>query len=312
MKKIWARCAALAGFLMLPGCVGTDFISDSLLTMPGRVEIRSTTMAVEVNDTLQLNAVYLDEQGREMDNLSFDWESSDPLLASVESGGLLVGHARGQVTVTAAYNGTRSEDFFCTVVADPQQIATIVLSPDSAALPVGAALQFRAVAFNVDGDSLPGKTFQWLSSDTTILTVDGGGLATARSAGHAEIRAVAEGISSPLQTVAVSNVQLTGNFVPRTGTGYSVSGVVTLTRNSDGSHTLTFGDDFTCSNGPDLEVFLSATAAVTSASLNLGDLMSNSGAQSYRVSPGQNVGNRTWVIIHCVPFNVTFGYAELQ
>lgn len=51
---------------------------------------------------------------------------------------------------------------------------------------------------------------------------------------------------------------------------------------------------------------------VNSQSVDLGSLRSFTGAQSYAVPPGIGINTYDWVVIHCVPFNVTFGYARLQ
>ncbi|MGH7457397.1 MAG: DM13 domain-containing protein, partial [bacterium] len=73
-----------------------------------------------------------------------------------------------------------------------------------------------------------------------------------------------------------------------------------------------FGSDFSSSSGPGLEVFLSTTNTVGANSRNLGRLQSTSGAQNYNVPSGIAFNTYSWVIIHCVPFNVTFGYAQLR
>lgn len=75
---------------------------------------------------------------------------------------------------------------------------------------------------------------------------------------------------------------------------------------------LNFGSDFSSSNGPGLAVFLSTTSGRNSGSLNLGNLQRNSGNQDYSVSGNVELGDFDWVIIHCVPFNITFGFAELK
>ena len=75
---------------------------------------------------------------------------------------------------------------------------------------------------------------------------------------------------------------------------------------------LVFGEDFVVSEGPRLEVFLSATNRVGPGSLQLIPVQRFFGPQTYSIDPGVGIGDFDWVIIHCVPFNVTFGYAQLQ
>ncbi len=61
-----------------------------------------------------------------------------------------------------------------------------------------------------------------------------------------------------------------------------------------------------------MQVFLSASSAVNSSSLSLGDLQQTTGEQTYFVSASVILETYSYVIIHCVPFNVTFGFARLQ
>ena len=104
----------------------------------------------------------------------------------------------------------------------------------------------------------------------------------------------------------------TGMFVQKPGTSYNVSGTVTLEKQEDGTLVLHFDNGFSSSNGPGLGVFLSTTDGRNSSSINLGDLQRTSGAQSYPVPKNVELGTFDWVVIHCVPFNVTFGFAKLN
>ena len=85
-------------------------------------------------------------------------------------------------------------------------ITTIEVSPDSATLTVlGATLQFTAVAKDANGNIVPDVTFLWISSDSTIATVDSTGLATAIANGHVTITAQ-NGAVTGTATLAVCSV----------------------------------------------------------------------------------------------------------
>jgi hypothetical protein len=142
--------------------------------------------------------------------------------------------------------------------------------------------------------------------------VSGNGLAIGIKAGRVNIIAAADGVESPAAPLTVLGTSRSGTFTKRPGTSYNVSGTATLEQQSNGSLVLRFGSDFSSSSGPGLEVFLSTTNTVGSNSRNLGRLQRTSGAQSYNVPAGVTLTTYSWVIIHCVPFNVTFGYAQLQ
>lgn len=102
-----------------------------------------------------------------------------------------------------------------------------------------------------------------------------------------------------------------GEFEARAGTSYVVRGTVTLARTEAGGLRVDFADNFSSSNGPNLHVYLSESQRVTGTSLDLGALQQNAGAQSYTVSSEVTLEQFDYVLIHCVPFNVSFGFAQL-
>ena len=75
---------------------------------------------------------------------------------------------------------------------------------------------------------------------------------------------------------------------------------------------LRFLDSFSVSNGPDLHVYLSTENRVNGRSLDLGDLQSTRGAQTYTLPNTVEMDEFDYVLIHCLPFNVTFGFALLD
>lgn len=74
-------------------------------------------------------------------------------------------------------------------------VASITVSPSSASIAAGSTAQFQAQARNASGTVLSGVSFTWSSSDTTVATISGTGLATAGSAGTTSIAATASGVS---------------------------------------------------------------------------------------------------------------------
>lgn len=104
-----------------------------------------------------------------------------------------------------------------------------------------------------------------------------------------------------------------GMFAPNPASSYLVRGTAVLEEiTPGGSLTLRFGNDFIVSNGPGIEVFLSRSNTRSSSSISLGRVKRLSGEQSYDVPSDVKLDTYNWVVIHCVPFNVTFGYAPLD
>lgn len=296
----------------LAGCVGTDYIADPLMLQPARILVTPEVQALEVGKAVQFQATYFDSLGNKAEGLAFSWSSSDPTLVAIDANGNARALKVGQARITAQARNLASAPALLTVVADPNQVATVEVSPSSHMLAPGSTLQFSATARNLNGAVISGKTFTWRSSNPVIASVNADGLLTALVAGEVQITAKVEGVSSPNVLVTVTSTSRTGTFTKNPSTSYNVSGTATLERQTNGALVLRFSDTFSSSNGPGLEVILSTTKTAGANSVNLGRLQKTSGAQTYNVSNAVTLTSHDWVIIHCVPFNVSFGYAQLQ
>jgi len=298
--------------MLFIGCVGTDLINEPVVTVPARVVITPTSSAVEVGKTTNFQATYYDSLDNQVAGIALQWSSSDQNIATIDANGQASGKQAGQARISAHARGVTSAVAMLTVVANPNQVARVIVTPDSGRISVGGTLQFNAVAQNLNGGIISGKTFSWRSSDATIAGVNSSGLATGVKPGRVNIIASVDGVDSPAAPLTILGTSRRGTFTKRPGTSYNVSGAATLEQQPNGSLVLKFGENFSTSNGPGLEVFLSTTNTVGANSRNLGRIKSTSGAQSYNVPAEVTLSTYNWVIIHCVPFNVTFGYAELK
>ena len=309
MAKI---CSGLLGILIFAlSCIGTDLITESPLGNPARIEIEPRTSAIQQGSAISFQATHYDTLGEIVPGTSFQWMSSDASISTIDANGSAVGNQPGQVMIVAAANGVESEPALLTVVSDPSQVATVSVVPDSGSIRVGETQQYLAAAFNLNNDRLVGKVFSWRSSDPSIATIDNTGLLSAMMPGTVNIIASTDNIDSFPAFLEILGESRTGMFM-ESGTSYTVRGTVLLETLENGSLMLQFGSDFSSSNGPGLHVFLSTANRINAGSLDLGDLKMPSGAQSYQIPGTVELETYNWVVIHCVPFNVTFGFAELK
>ena len=294
------------------GCIGTDLV-DEMPTADARIDVTPEEAALQQGATIRLEATYYDGFGMPVPTATLRWESSDPGVASVDAEGLVSAVGIGQALITAHADDASSLPVLLTVVGDPASVARVVVTPDTLMLPPGSSQTFTAAAYNLNGDLLEGKTFTWTSSNPLVATIDVGGDAQALEPGVADIVATTEGIDSAPATLIVPGGVRQGMFVKRAGSSYTVQGTATLEELPGGGLRLTFGSDFLVSSGPGLKVFLSNSTTVGSGSLDLGDLQKDNGEQTYFISSGSvTLNSYNNVVIHCVPFNVTFGHAALQ
>jgi len=301
-------------FFATEGCIGTDYIDDPVSSsqISPEVIITPPNTAVQVGFTTQFSATFVNENGDSIAVTNAEWTSSDTAIAQVSSSGLVTARQQGQARITVRYTNITSPPALVTVVADPNQVASVTVSPATVQKKPGETQQFTATAYNLNGDVVTGKIAVWYSSDTTIVAITSGGTATAHASGTANISATVDGVESSPAPFTVSDGTRTGTFVMRPGSGHDVRGTATLSEQPGGNLVLSLGSDFASAGGPDVEVFLSTTNTVGSNSITLGNLKNFSGASSYDVPAGVQLTTYDWVIIHCVPFNIVFGYARLQ
>lgn len=305
------RRLLVAATALLYGCVGTDYISDPLASVEPRLVVSPEMAAVQVGETRTFVVSFFDETGTRVEGTTPAWSVSNPDIASIDADGTLRGLSQGQVSVVARLGEALSDSVLVGVVDNSDQIAVIRLSPARLELQPGDTAALAAAALNALGDTLAAD-YTWSSSDPAVASVTADGQVTAVAAGVASVTAAADGLTSTTSRVAVLGAERAGTFVPRPGSRYTCEGSVALRPAGAGGLEAAFGADFSVSNGPRLEVFLSPTSEVGPGSINIGPLQSNFGTQTYALPPGADLGTYNWVIIHCVPFNISFGWAQLQ
>ncbi|QSQ15701.1 kelch repeat-containing protein [Myxococcus landrumensis] len=170
----------------LSGVRGTAQLS---ITAPPRVltgvEVTPATASVVSGTTRQFTA-----QARYSDNFTEDvtgsatWRTSDGVIATVSGTGLATGVTTGgPVTLTATYSGF-SGTARLTVTTPPPALTSILVTPATASVVVGATRQFSAQGKYADGSSEDVTArATWTSSDGTLATVSGTGLGTGVATG---------------------------------------------------------------------------------------------------------------------------------
>lgn len=306
ISQLITRCS-IVGMLFLSACIETEIVPETLEPI---LNLSPKQASLTVGQTAQLQASYTDEQNMDRSEL-LQWRSNTPSVAEVQAVGIVTAKAPGQTWVVAFVPGKAADSTLVTVVANPNSVALVDINVPQNTVQVGATIQFSATVRNASNGVIQGKNISWQSSNTAVLSINNSGLATAASAGTAQITATADGISSVPVTITVNaagNASRSGNF--QGNSGYNVSGKATLEPGK-----LSFDGSFRSANGPGLRVYLAKTAPAvltSSNSVKLGNLKSTSGAQDYEVPASVGLKDFDFVVIYCEPFNVPFGFAKLD
>src|SRR5437773_863256 len=173
------------------------------------ITVAPTSAKLQTGHTVQLSATARDPIGNVLSGRVLTWSSNSSSVVSVNGSGLVTGAVAGSVTITASSEG-QSGTSGVTVTFVP--VASVTVNPASASVQVGQTVQLSATPRDANGNALPGRTVTWASTNTTVATVNGQGLVTAKVVGSATITATSEGQSgsaaitvtaAPVATVTV-------------------------------------------------------------------------------------------------------------
>ena len=176
--------------LLAPACDGTEPPRDPPQPATVTVTPATATMAA-LDDTVQLTAQIRDQYGETMAGVSVAWSSSNTQVASVDAAGLVAAVGNGAATITAkAGTATGTAD-----VTVEQVLSAISVSAAADSMVHGDTLRFTAEGTDANGHAMAGIEFTWASDDTTVATVDTGGLATGAGPGNTAITATTAGLA---------------------------------------------------------------------------------------------------------------------
>ncbi|MBV9774373.1 MAG: Ig-like domain-containing protein, partial [Gemmatimonadetes bacterium] len=138
-----------------------------------------------------------DAQGNVLAGRTVTWTTSDARVIGFGTstvGGLVTALAEGTATVTATSEGV-SATATVRVRTPPPVVASVKVIPDTLSMIPGDSLQFRAVAYDTQGNVMTGLSVTWGTSSSygTGAQVSRSGMVTAWSEGTTTIRATVPG-----------------------------------------------------------------------------------------------------------------------
>ena len=250
VSAFWRPQAALfiGSFLLLAlaGCSGkSSSIPTTISIFP------SGSISLAYGDVREMQAQVLDNNGDVMTGQNFVWTSSNTNIASVSGTGIQCGDATGSSSTSCICAGTWDSRFINCTPPSAAGAATITVSsgglsatitalvhPGVARVTVSPATvnclsttgsqQLTANAYDSFGHDITNEvainatSFSWTSSDSTVVSIDTQGLATAVNPGKASVyAAIANTSSGPATfiTCPVMSITLSGG----SGNSFSVA-----------------------------------------------------------------------------------------
>ena len=172
-----------------------------VLPEPTTVAVTPDTLAfTAIGQQGRLAAEVSDQAGRTMEGVTVSWSSSDTLVATVDSAGLVTARGGGAAAITAS-SGSASGSASVSVM---QSASSVTVTPAEATIGPGDTLRLAAEAFDANGNAVAGVEFSWSSSDPSVATVDGAGLVRGIAEGTTTIAAAA-GDAEGTSEITVAN-----------------------------------------------------------------------------------------------------------
>ena len=147
------------------------------------VSVAPSSFTLSTGGTKQFTATLTDASGNVLSG-AVAWSSSNSSVATISSGGLVTAVHSGSTTITAAAGGA-SDNAAVTVSAGA--VNAVSVSPGSVSLVAGGTQQLTAAVTDAGGSPITGQTIAWSSSNTSVVSIDASGLATAAQTGTATI-----------------------------------------------------------------------------------------------------------------------------
>jgi len=121
------------------------------------------------------------------------WSSSNDAIATVSQDGVVSSVSPGSVTIAAKVGDLQA---ITDLKVEIKQISRLEVKPATAIVRVGDSQRFEVVAYGPDGLAIEGAFAFFVSSNPSVASVDGSGLATGLSTGAAVIRAQLGGVTA--------------------------------------------------------------------------------------------------------------------
>jgi trimeric autotransporter adhesin len=168
---------------------------------------------VSVGQTVQLNVSVQGANNQELTGRTVTWSSGAPSVASVSATGVVSGLAPGTAIIFANVEGVVGT---ATVTVRQVPVGSVVVTPETASVPVGGSVQLSASVRDASGGELQGRLVGWTSSDESVAVVSSSGRVSGIKIGTATITASSEGKSGTATVTVTAAPVASVNVTPPT------------------------------------------------------------------------------------------------
>jgi subtilisin family serine protease/uncharacterized protein YjdB len=266
---------ALFAIVMLSGCSGGGGGGGASSPTLMKIDITPTSASVAKGESTNLTATGIFSNGSTSDlTTQVNWTSASPTIASIVSNvGLVTGVTVGTTNVIATMSGVSSPAVNISVTVSV--VTGITITATSASISKGSTSTLTATATYSDNTTgnVSGSV-NWLSSDTTVVTMNSSGIASTQAQGTSNITASLNNVTSNSFTLTVTPPLIVSLSVTPTTPSVAVGSTIQLTA------TASFTDGATSN--------VTNTAVWSSTSNSIATIVSSTG-----MATGVSVGTDT-------------------
>ncbi len=170
-----------------------------------RITPQQSVHVVRLGQAVQLGAECLNAAQLPLTGRTITWNTSNPLVASVGSSGLVSGMSIGQATITATCDRVSAQ---VQVQVTPVPVSSVSITPGQLTLNAGwPGQQLTATARDSANNvlTLQGRSVVWSSDNLPIASVTPSGVVSGTAPGLAHVQVTVDGIASPAIDVTVQD-----------------------------------------------------------------------------------------------------------
>jgi uncharacterized protein YjdB len=164
-----------------------------------------SSILVRLGQTTKLSAECLSASNQVLTGRPLVWNSTNPLVASVDQTGLVSGVALGSSAIGVICDNTAGAAV--TITVTPVRVASVEITPATLDVRFGTQAQLNVIARDSVGTalSIQNRNVFWETNNFPVATVNQQGLVGGNGPGTAQIRVTVDGVVSPPAIITVVN-----------------------------------------------------------------------------------------------------------
>ena len=204
------------------GNVSADCVVTVAAPLAESIALTPANGTIKVGENLELKVAVTPANAE----YTLSWSSSDPKVATVSESGVVTGVTVGEANITVTTDNGVTATAQISVLTNVVEVTSVSINPENAEIVVDETMSFTAT---VSPSNATDKTLTWITSDTSIATIDKTGKVTAIKPGTVNVTVTASNGKAASATLKVKPIEVIAINLDITSYSDKVGGTVLLT-----------------------------------------------------------------------------------